>query len=338
MRTVFHPFLPNGPNGDPTVWVDLLDEGRSVLLDLGDLRGIPSRKLLRVDRVVVTHTHMDHFIGFDHLLRLILGREKELCVTGPEGFVDHVAGKLRAYTWNVIRDYPVRIVAEEVREGTIRSAAFSGAGGMRPEPLPDRPVTGVVHADRAYSIHTRTLDHGTPVLGVALREPEHLAVNKDRLLQLGLVPGKWLSELKQAVRRCRPDDDELKAETDDGGARSFRCGDLAREVLFRTPGQRLAYLTDLRFTSENIERAIDLAAGVDLLICEAAFLHEDEALARERCHLTARQTGELARAVGARKLAPFHFSPRYHGREREILDEAAEAFGDELVALPAGAG
>ena len=44
MRTVFHPFLPNGPTGDPVVWIDLLDEGSSVLLDLGDLSAIPDRK------------------------------------------------------------------------------------------------------------------------------------------------------------------------------------------------------------------------------------------------------------------------------------------------------
>ena len=90
MRTVFHPFLPNGPTGDPVVWIDLLDEGSSVLLDLGDLSAIPNRKLMRVDRVVVTHTHMDHFIGFDHLLRLLLRRERELVVTGPPGFCDQV--------------------------------------------------------------------------------------------------------------------------------------------------------------------------------------------------------------------------------------------------------
>ena len=90
MRTAFHPFLPNGPSGDPALWVDVIGEGRSVLLDLGDLRRVANRKLLRVDRVVVTHTHMDHFFGFDHLLRIVLGRERELVVSGPRGFLDHV--------------------------------------------------------------------------------------------------------------------------------------------------------------------------------------------------------------------------------------------------------
>ena len=336
MRTAFHPFLPNGPCGDPAVWIDLIDEGHSVLLDLGDLRGIPNRKLLRVDRVVVTHTHMDHFVGFDHLLRLALGRERELVISGPPGFVDRVRGRIESYTWNVIRTYPIVIVAESVEGETVRSVAFSGAGLMRPEPRPDRPFTGTLHADRAYTIQTDLFDHGVPVLGVALTETEHLAVDKDRVLRLGLKPGPWLSELKARVRRREPDEVEIVAETADGGESPRSCGELAREILSCTPGQKIGYLTDLGCTDSNLSRAVELTRDADLLICEAAFLHEDEALARERHHLTARQAGELARAAGARRLAPFHFSPRYGGRERELFDEAAEAFGGPVLELPAG--
>jgi len=336
MRTAFHPFLPNGPCGDPALWIDLPDEGHSLLIDLGDLHGIPNRKLLRVERVVVTHTHMDHFVGFDHLLRLALGRERELVVTGPPGFVERVRGKIGAYTWNVIASYPVVIVAESVEGETIRSAVFSGAGLMRPEPRPERPFTGTLHANRAYTIQAGLFDHGVPVLGVALTETEHLAVDKDRVLRMGLRPGPWLSELKARVRRCEPDEVEIAVETAVGDTASRRCGDLARELLTRTPGQKIAYLTDMGCTDSNLSRAVELARGADLLICEAAFLHEDEALARERHHLTARQAGELARAAGARRLAPFHFSPRYGGRERELFDEAAEAFGGAVLELPSG--
>ena len=96
MRTVFLPVLLSPLCGDPGLWVDLLDEGRSVLLDMGDLRQVANRKLLRVERAVVTHTHMDHFVGFDHLLRLTLGRDKELVVTGPTGFLERVHGKIAA--------------------------------------------------------------------------------------------------------------------------------------------------------------------------------------------------------------------------------------------------
>jgi ribonuclease Z len=334
MRTIFHPFLPNGPSGDPVLWVDLLDEGHSLLIDLGDLRAIPNRKLLRVDRVLVTHTHMDHFIGFDHLLRLALGRERELVITGPPGFLERVSGRIAAYTWNVISSYPVVLVAEAVEGNTIRSVVFSGAGRMQPEPRPDRPFSRTLHAHRAYTLEADLFDHDVPVLGVALTETEHLAVDKDRLLRMGLKPGPWLSELKQQVRSREPGDVEVEVETIDGGTAARRCDELAREILTRTPGQKIAYLTALGFTESNLARAVDLVRDADLLICEAAFLHEDEKLARQRNHLTARQAGELARAAGARRLAPFHFSPRYGGRHGELFEEAARFFGGPVLELP----
>lgn len=333
MRTVFLPSLLNGPTGDPGLWVDLLDEGRSVLLDLGDLGSVAPRKLLRVERAVVTHTHMDHFVGFDRLLRLFLGRERAVTVTGPPGFLRSVEGRIAAYTWNLIETYPVRITAEEIDGDTIRAVEYTGEGGMRPAPLPERRFHGTVHAERLFTIHAAAVDHGIPVLAVALRETEHVSVNRDRLEKLGLAPGPWLRDLKQAVRRAEPAEVEIRASTREGGERTFVRGELAEEILLRGPGQKIAYVTDLGYTPENVATVCALARDVDLLVCEAAFLHEDEPLARSRMHLTARQAGELARAAGARRLAPFHLSPRYQGREREVFDEAAAAFGGPVLAL-----
>ncbi|MBZ5639856.1 MAG: ribonuclease Z, partial [Acidobacteriia bacterium] len=272
---MFMSSLLNGLTGDPGLWVDLLDEGRSLLFDLGDLRRVASRKLLRVERAVVTHTHMDHFVGFDHLLRLTLGREKELTVTGPPGFLRSVQGKIEAYTWNLIEEYPIRLVAEEVDGNVVRAVRFTGPGRMIPEPLPDRPFTGTLHAERLYTMHAAIVDHGIPVLAVALRETEHISVNRDRLERLGLAPGSWLRDLKQAVRRCEPADAEIRADTQNGDGRTFRRGDLADEIILHGPGQRVAYVTDLGFTPENFEAVAALARDADLLVCEAAFLHED---------------------------------------------------------------
>lgn len=333
MRPVFLPSLVHELTGDPGLWIDVFDENRALLLDLGDLGPVSTRKLMRVERAIATHTHMDHFVGFDRLLRLVLGRDRELVVTGPPGFLGHLQGKIDAYAWNLIEDYPVTIVGEEVDGEVIRSVAWSGENGMRGEPLPDRRFDGTLHAERMFTIHAAQLDHGIPVLGVSLRETEHIAVNKDRLTRNGLAPGPWLRELKQAVRRCRPGDEEVEAEGVDGARRRFRIDDIAPEILIRSPGQRITYVTDFGNTPANLEKVIDLARDSDVLVCEASFLDEDRDLARQRHHLTARQAGELARAAGARRLAPFHFSPRYKGREQELLREAEEAFGGPVLVL-----
>jgi len=277
---------------------------------------------------------MDHFVGFDQLLRLALRREEPLVLTGPAGFLDNVTSRLGGYTWNLIDQYPLCLQVREIDGAEIREISCDARrGSLTPQPMPSRSFDGLVHDGEVYAIHAALFDHGIPVLGFALREHEHLSVDKDRLTREGLRPGAWLRRLKTTVREGRASGEEIDAEVADGSVRRCPAGELAARILRRIPGQTLAYLTDLKGSDENLRKAENLARSVHLLICEAPFLHEDEKLARERNHLTARQAGELARAAGAGKLAPFHFSPRYEGRQEELMEEAAEAFGGPVVVL-----
>src|SRR5699024_9533709 len=83
MRPRFYPTLVNGRWGDPALFVDLLMERRAILFDLGDIAALPARSVLRLTDIFVSHAHIDHFFGFDLLLRLLVGRDRELRLYGP---------------------------------------------------------------------------------------------------------------------------------------------------------------------------------------------------------------------------------------------------------------
>jgi ribonuclease Z len=89
------------------------------------------------------------------------------------------------------------------------------------------------------------------------------------------------------------------------------------------------YVTDVAHDAENVRRIVALARGADRLFIEAAFLDADRDHAARKQHLTARQAGAIARASGAASVVPFHFSPRYAGREAELLEEVLAAFREE---------
>lgn len=110
MTPLLHPSLVNDRFGDPALYVEFLFEKRALLFDLGDLHALEPRKVLRLSDLFVSHTHLDHFIGFDQILRVLIGREKRVRLYGPAGFIDHVAHKLSSYSWNLVDRYASELV------------------------------------------------------------------------------------------------------------------------------------------------------------------------------------------------------------------------------------
>ncbi|MHB8765947.1 MAG: MBL fold metallo-hydrolase [Deferrisomatales bacterium] len=332
MRPTFHPRLVNGPGGDPALLVRLLGLGRNLLLDLGDLTRLPARPVLKADLAFVSHAHLDHFCGFDTVLRYSLGRARAFRVVGPPGIADRVEGKLRGYTWNLVGSYDAPFVVEALEWGDPggRRWRFPCREGFPrldggPAELADAgPGLREVHRETAFRVVATALDHQVPSLAFRIEEPVHVNVARDALERLGVPPGPWVRRLKEAVQGG--EDPATPIPLPGGGTATL--GELLGGGAARaSEGQRLAYVADCRWAEPGIPRAVALARGAHLLYCEAAFLDADRDRAHDRWHLTAAQAGELARRAGAAELRLFHVSPKYRGREAELVAEAAEAFG-----------
>ncbi|TNC52303.1 ribonuclease Z [Rubellimicrobium rubrum] len=318
--------LVNGPFGDPGVYVDFLFGRRAILFDLGDLSPLAPREVLRVSDVFVSHRHMDHFVGFDRLLRLRLNRPGVLRMVGPPGLIGGIRAKLDSYDWNLLGEGSVDfgIEAAEFAEGRLGPwTGFRARDAFRACPVARAELSeGVVLAEDDLTIECAALDHGVPCLAFALQERAQVSVLPEGLAQLGLSVGPWLKAAKSAVRRGEPDDWLIDAG--DGDTRPLG---LLREKAFRTaPGQRLAYVTDTAFHDANASHIRNLAQNAHQLYIEAVFLDEDVAEANLRRHLTAGQAGRLAREAGARRITTFHHSPRYLDRPEALATEACEAF------------
>ena len=333
MRPTFSPELVNQPFGDPGLYVDFTFEKRALLFDLGDLTALPPKKLLRISDVFVSHTHMDHFFGFDRLLRICLGRNKAMRFYGPPGFAAQVGHKLAAYTWNLVENYPGDFMIDvwEVDAGwQACGTRLRCRNRFQGEPLePLQLQDGVLRDEPAFRIRAAFLDHGMACLGFAIEEKMHLNVWRNRLAELGLPVGPWLKEFKDAVMQNAPDDTPVRAcwcDRNGEHERVLALGALKAEVLRRVPGEKICYITDVAFHQGNVQRITALAADATQLFIECVFLEQDADHAARKHHLTARQAGSIAREASAKQVIPFHFSPRYAGREALLRAEIKAAW------------
>jgi ribonuclease Z len=336
MNPSFSSYLVNDVFGDPGVYVDIRWSKRALLFDLGHNASLGPTRLLRAGEIFVSHTHMDHFIGFDAVLRVALGRGKTLRLFGPPGLIDNVQGKLRGYTWNLVDGYPLTIDVQEFEEGVSRRVVFRADSGFQPSdelsctlarPSSDSPFT--VLEDPMFTVRAVALHHRIPSLAYSLEEQFHINVNKQKLHEAGLPVGAWLKDVKQHIWQGRPDGFRFTATLYDEHRRKereFMLGEVKERFLTISRGQKIAYVVDARYDEQNEAKILALARGADLFYCEAPYLDIDAEKARDRYHLTARQAGLMARKARARDLVVFHFSPRYTGQGEALEREAMEAF------------
>ena len=336
MNPSFSSYLVNDVFSDPGIYVEIRWSKRALLFDLGHNDGLGPTRLLRANEIFVSHTHMDHFIGFDAILRVALGRGKTLRLFGPPGLIDNVQGKLRGYTWNLVDGYPLTLDVQEFHPQEIRRALFCATNGFHlveqpAPPLAPESATGqfTVLNDPMFTVNAVALNHRIPSFAYSLQEQFHINVNKQKLHGAGLPIGAWLKDVKQYIWQGRPDNFRFTATLYDEHRRQereFVLGEVKERFLTISQGQKIAYVVDARYDEENEAKIVSLAQGADLFYCESPYLDVDAEKARARYHLTARQAGHMARKAQVRNFVVFHFSPRYTGQGEALEREAMEAF------------
>ena len=168
---------------------------------------------------------------------------------------------------------------------------------------------GTVAAGAFGVLEARALQHSTEVFGYRLIEPDGRRFVPELLARFG-ISGPSVGELDRI-----------------GSLRvGERVVDVA-EVSETRRGQRFAFVMDTRLC----EGVYALADGADLLVIEATFLTEDEDLAHQYGHLTARQAATVAAECGVRTLVLTHFSQRYPDAADRYAEEAAAVFAGDVV-------
>lgn len=339
---LFHtiePYFCAGLLDDPLLLVRIRPTGRSLLFDCGQLQHLAKRTLRSIDTVFVTHAHMDHLMGFDHLIRHTHVSPRPLDLFGPPGIAARVGHKLAGYDWNLAEAWWRTIYVHEVHTDCIKHHQFVGARGFQGEALGSEARGGeAIYINPFVTVAARLCDHGLPVLAFRLTEAEIFTIDPQAPAREGLQPGPWLRELKGRWKRGELEGRPIEVlRITAHGPQLVTADDDA--VLFRRlradrPAASLGYVTDVGFTDDNRRRLAELLTGVGLLCCECTFLAADEVKARNSHHLCSSDANQLVTELRPKTLLPMHLSKAYIRRPFALYDELSLPAGTRLLRLP----
>ena len=261
-------------------------EGAWVLCDCGEGAQIQAIRaglsLSRLDAVLITHLHGDHFNGLPGLLGTLglEGRERPIAVAGPRGIAALLETLARAGSLGT-GGMPVHVVE------------LDGVGG---------PLEWPAETPSGFAVETRGLAHRVPTYGYRVSLPDRPGtLDVEAALAAGVSRGPMLAELKAGRPVVLSD-----------GRRVEGAGLLG-------PPQRgpsVAYALD----TVPCEASVSLGRGADVLVHESTYEHARAELAHARGHSTGVEAAGIASEAGSGTLLLTHFSPSVDGER--VADEA----------------
>jgi ribonuclease Z len=324
---------------DPVMLINIRPTGRGFLFDCGQLHHLAKRVLRSVDAVFVSHAHMDHLMGFDHLLRHVLVAPRTIAVYGPHGIAERIGSKLAGYDWNLVEPTWCTIEVHEVNPGTIEQYQFAGSRGFKAQHSGSRERRDrTLLRTRHLIVEAEICDHKLPVLIFRATEREPFLIDKDKLRQERLLPGPWLRELAKRFHKGSWSESPLEIwREEEGQCKVDSIADpegFYQRIRLSSAPASIGYISDTGMTPDNLARIRDLMHGVTLLVSECTFLAADQTKARISSHLCTTDLNVFIREVRPAMLLPMHLSKSYLGDTQRLYAELDPAPDTRILCLP----
>ena len=316
-----------------------IDSGQALdrlLFDCGEscLHSLSFAEIQSIDPVFFSHFHMDHIAGFDTFFRCNFGRaELPNRIFGPPGTGAILQHRFQGYTWNLHKEMKTSWLIHDITATAIEARRYELAEAFAiAHDEGSWPRDGIVFETDNYTVEAMTMDHQTPSLAYVVREKPRLNVDVTRLKTLGLRPGPWLKQLKEAP---------ASQQYLDVNGIQHPLDSLRKNLLVESAGDSIAYLTDFLMDEAAMTRLEQPLQGCKIMVCESQYRQADRELAQRNYHMTCTLAAELARRAKVGELVLFHLSDRYTPDVwQEMLQEARgifpnTRFPESWAALPA---
>ncbi len=319
----------SAPSQDPYLMVDFYNENMLLLFDCGIRVWGQIKTIMKIRHLFISHAHIDHMIGFDHIIRSLLGENKRVSIYGPSGIIQRISSKLEGYDWDRAEDQELVLEVHELggHQRLIQTFECKHQFKLNKKAV-ITPWTDAVVQEKNFCVKAIETDHGgSPCLAYYMEEIDHMRIDKDRMTALGLEPDRWVGQLLRNIQENTSPQGEITVN-----GKPYPIQWLRDQIVHLQRGRKIAYITDTIFSQNLLDRLKTSMHGCDIIVCESTFMDEDLHLAVKYHHLTASQAATIAKETGAQRLILFHISNRYFPRISRVLQEARKIFPNTELA------
>ena len=305
---MFKPEIKSKQDEDISLLVKLDNHTWNYICECGDASELTVKEIQNTNAIFISHTHIDHFVNFDAVIRHQIGIQRRVVICGPRGIQQHVHAKLKSYTWNLIQEgaiiYEIReVISEsEIRVYEIEPPLWElkEIGEMQ---------GGVVFKESSFMVSSILLDHKTPVLAYKFKENDLVRID---LNESGFKGGKWVQELKRAFQ----DQNEEVIIHIEG--QDYEAKDLFH-LLHIQEGDSLGIIMDHVANTQNHSKIHKHFFKCNTVYIESFYKEEDKELALLNYHSFSSKSGEVMKKAEVKAAIPVHFSRKYNDEDIEVI-------------------
>jgi len=313
---MFIPEVKSKSTEDISILIKLDNHSFNYICECGDASALTVKDCQNTRAIFISHTHIDHFINFDFILRHQIGTGKRVIVCGPEGITKQIQAKIKAYQWNLISSDAITYEIREIRQEqqVLRAEIIPPLWEIKElEPINDE----FVYSNEIFDVSVVILDHKTDSISYLFKEKNTLKIN---LSQTDFKGGPWVRTLMSAYENNLG---EKKIMIDN---KAYQAKDLFQLMILKE-GDSLGIIMDHAANEANHAKIKVKFTNCNKVFIESFYKEEDKEFATLNYHSYTKASAKIMKACNVETAIPVHFSRKYNEEDLvTLLSEFHEAF------------
>lgn len=298
---------------DICILVNLDSHPWNYLCECGNASDLTVKDVQNSNAIFISHTHIDHFVNFDAVIRHQIGIQRRIIICGPKEIAQQVQSKLKSYTWNLIEKgaiiYEIREVLSENEINVVEVEPplweLTEKGSLQ---------TNVIFEEKRFYVTAILLNHKIPTLAYKFKENDTIKID---IQASGFKGGKWAEDLKAAFEKK----DSTRIISIEG--KDYHDSELFH-LLHVQEGDSVGIIMDHAANEENHSKIREHFFKTRNVFIESFYKKEDREHAELNYHSYSSMSGKIMRQTQVKEAVPVHFSRKYTADNIQLLIEKFE--------------